>query len=89
MPAGSMQVNNGKTMRQMVLAGVSIARPGGWHVKDDVERGDLVPLLERFNPGDLEVVNAVYVGDGHIHRRVRAFIDHMVETVGSSPCFAG
>jgi DNA-binding transcriptional LysR family regulator len=46
--------------------------------------GALVPLLERFNPGDLEQANAVYVG-GQAPRRVRAFIDYMVETVGASP----
>jgi DNA-binding transcriptional LysR family regulator len=74
--AGRLQVNNGETMRQMVLNGAGIARLSGWHVKDDIERGDLVPLLERFNPGDLEMVNAVYVGGGHIPRRVRAFIDY-------------
>jgi DNA-binding transcriptional LysR family regulator len=85
---GSMQINNGETMRQMVLAGMGIARLGAWHVKDDIERGDLVPQLERFNPGDLEMINAVYVGGGQIPRRVRAFIDYMVETVSSSSAFA-
>jgi len=54
--SGSVQVNNGETMRQMVLAGVGIARLGLWHVADDIERGMLVPLLEKFNPGDLEKV---------------------------------
>lgn len=84
---GSLQVNNGETMRQMVLAGAGIARLGLWHVARDIERGTLVPLLEKFNPGDLELINAVYVGGGPIPRRVRAFIDFMVETVAESPVF--
>jgi DNA-binding transcriptional LysR family regulator len=87
--AGSMQINNGETMRQMVLTGMGIARLGGWHIRNDIERRDLIPLLEKFNPGDLEMINAVYVGGGQIPRRIRAFIEYMVETVSSSSRFAG
>lgn len=86
--AGNIQVNNGETMRQMVLTGVGVARLGRWHVIDDIKRGDLVPLLEKFNPGDLEMINAVYVGGGQLPPRVRAFIDYMVEIVGSSSMFS-
>jgi len=85
--AGSVQVNNGETMRQMVLAGTGIARLGLWHVAEDFKRGALVPLLEKFNPGDLEIISAVQVGGGQVPRRVRAFIDHMAETVAASPLF--
>jgi DNA-binding transcriptional LysR family regulator len=83
--AGSLQVNNGETMRQMVLAGVGIARLGLWHVAADIERGALVALLEDFNPEDLEYVSAVYVGGGLVPRRVRAFIDFMASMVAKSP----
>jgi DNA-binding transcriptional LysR family regulator len=86
--AGSMQINNGETMRQMVIAGAGIARLGRWHVADDIRRADLVPLLEGFNPGDREMINAVYAGGGQLPHRVRAFIDHMVETIASSSLFA-
>ena len=86
--ASSMQFNNGETMRQMVLAGMGIARLGGWHVKDEIERGDLVPILEQFNPGDLEDIHAVYVGGGQVSRRVRAFIEFMAETVSTSSYFS-
>jgi hypothetical protein len=46
-----------------------------------------VPLLEDFNPGDLELVHAVYLGGGNVPGRVRTFVDHMVETLGSSDVF--
>lgn len=85
--AGSIQVNNGETMRQMALAGAGIARLGRWHVAEDIARGDLVPLLEPFNPGDLEMVSAVYLAGGPVPRRVRAFIDHMAGIVAASPRF--
>jgi DNA-binding transcriptional LysR family regulator len=85
--AGSLQVNNGETMRQLVLAGSGIARLGYWHVKADIERGHLLPLLEKYNPGDLEALSAVYVGGGSLAPRVGAFIDHMVEVFRASPAF--
>ncbi len=61
---GSIVVNNGETMKQMVLAGAGIARVGLFHVADEIAATRLIPLLEGFNPGDLELVHAVYVGGG-------------------------
>ncbi|TWB13739.1 LysR family transcriptional regulator [Nitrospirillum amazonense] len=87
--AGSLLVNNGETLRQMALAGIGLARLSHWHVVDAMARGDLVPVLEAYNPGDLETINAVYVGGGQVPRRVRAFIDHMVNVVAASPLFVG
>lgn len=83
--SGSLLVNNGETMRQMVLAGAGIARTGLYHVAADVDSGALVPLLEAYNPGDLELIHAVYVGSGRVPRRVRAFIDHMVDSLADVP----
>jgi DNA-binding transcriptional LysR family regulator len=85
--SGNLQVNNGETMKQLALAGAGIARLGLFHVAAEIKQGSLVPLLEKFNPGDSELVNAVYVGGGHVPRRVRAFIDHMVEAIARSPAF--
>lgn len=86
---GSIVVNNGETMKQMALAGAGIARVGLFHVADDIAAGRLIPLLEDFNPGDLELVHAVYVGGGPLPHRVRAFIEHMVVTLSDSPLLKG
>jgi DNA-binding transcriptional LysR family regulator len=86
---GSIVVNNGETMKQMALAGAGVARVGLFHVADEIATGRLVPLLEDFNPGDLEQVHAVYVGGGPLPHRVRAFIEHMVATLGNSPLLKG
>jgi len=75
-------------MRQLVLADAGVARLARWHIEDDIRRGDLVPLLEEYNAGDLETINAVYVGGGQVSRRVRAFVDYMVTVVSSSPLFS-
>jgi len=36
--------------------------------------------------GDLETIHAIYLG-GHVPGRVRAFIDHIAETLARSPLF--
>lgn len=75
---GDVYVNNGDTMRDLVLAGAGIARLAHYHVAPDFAAGALVPLLEAFNPGDIELLHAIYVGGGNVPRRVRAFIDHLL-----------
>jgi DNA-binding transcriptional LysR family regulator len=84
---GNVQVNNGETMRQIVLEGAGIARLGLWHVAGAIKSGAIVPLLEEFNPGDLEMIHAVYLGGGNLPGSVRAFIDHMIETLAKSDVF--
>ena len=82
---GNLQVNIGTTMRDMVVAGAGIGRLGRFHVEADLAAGRLVPLLEDLNPGDLALVHAVHVGGGTVPRRVRAFVEHMVEGCARSP----
>lgn len=86
---GTIVVNNGETMKQMALAGAGIARVGLFHVADEIAAGRLIPLLENQNPGDLELVHAIYVGGGPLPHRVRAFIEHMVQTLRDSPLLNG
>lgn len=71
-------VGDGETMRRLALDGVGIGRMGRFHVEADIKAGRLVPLLEDLNPGDIEEIHAVYVGQGaHLPARVRAFIDYL------------
>jgi DNA-binding transcriptional LysR family regulator len=76
---GRTTVNNGETMKHLTMAGAGIARLGLFHVCDDIKAGRLVPLLEKFNPGDLELIHAVHLGGGPVPHRIRAFIDFMAE----------
>lgn len=79
---GNATVSDGEAMRLAALSGAGIARLARWHVEPDIVAGRLVPLLEAFNPGDVELTHAVYVGQGkHLPARVRAFLDFLVETV--------
>ncbi|OBQ63582.1 LysR family transcriptional regulator [Mesorhizobium erdmanii] len=79
---GNLMLTDGEAMRLAAIAGAGIARLAHWHVEADIAAGRLVPLLEAFNPGDLEPTHAVYVGQGkHLPARVRAFLDFLAETV--------
>lgn len=82
MPSGNSLVSDGEAMQRLVVAGMGLARLTRFHVKTDIDAGRLIPVLEDFNPGDLEAIHAVFVGhDGQLPARVRAFLDYLVEHV--------
>lgn len=72
---GSIEANNGETLGQLAAAGVGIARVGAFSVAEDIAAGRLLPILEEFNPGDVELIHAVFVGGANTPARVRVFID--------------
>ncbi|KAA1173988.1 LysR family transcriptional regulator [Marinobacter salinexigens] len=76
---GNAQANNGETLVQLALQGVGITRLGDFHIRPELESGRLVRVLEEFNPGDTEAINAVFIGGKTMPARVRVFIDYLVE----------
>lgn len=78
---GNMLVSNGAILRQLCLDGLGLGRVGRFHIEPDIAAGRLVPVLEDFNPGDIEVVHAVFAGHEHLAARIRAFIDFLVEKI--------
>lgn len=79
---GNAQASDGESLRRLALAGLGLARLAAFQVHGDIAAGRLVPVLEDCNPGDLEEVHAVYVGQGgYLPLRVRAFLDFLVEKV--------
>jgi DNA-binding transcriptional LysR family regulator len=74
---GSIEANNGETLGQLAAIGVGIARVGAFSVVQEIADGRLVPILEEFNPGDVEVIHAVFVGGATTPARIRAFVDFM------------
>jgi len=79
---GNIEANNGETLGQLAAAGVGIARVGAFSVVDEIARGDLVPILEDYNPGDVETIHAVFAGGANTPARVRVFVDFLVEQLG-------
>ncbi|MFN3197674.1 MAG: LysR substrate-binding domain-containing protein [Bradymonadia bacterium] len=78
---GRVRVNCGDTLRHLVLAGVGLARLGRFLVRDDLEAGRLVAVLEDHLDEPLEPVHAVFLGDGPLPSRVRVFVDFLAEHV--------
>lgn len=79
---GNTQVGDGEIARQLAVAGVGLARLGRFHTQAEVAAGRLVTVLEDFNAGDIEVIHAVYLGQGgFVPARMRAFIDFLARNV--------
>jgi len=76
---GSVEANNGETLGQLAAAGVGVTRVGAFGVVDEIASGRLVPLLEEYNPGDVEAIHAVFVGGANTPARVRVFVDFLAE----------
>jgi DNA-binding transcriptional LysR family regulator len=74
---------DGEMLRKLALAGAGLVRLSRFHVQADLDAGRLLPLLERFNPGDLAPIHAVYLGKpGRLPARVRALLDFLAAAVG-------
>ena len=76
---GGIEANNGETLGQLAADGVGVARVGAFSVMAEIESGKLVPLLEEFNPGDVEQIHAVFVGGANMPARVRVFVEFLAE----------
>lgn len=76
---GNIEANNGETLGQLAAAGVGITRVGAFSVANEIADGRLVPLLEDYNPGDVELIHAVFVGGANTPARVRAFVDFLAD----------
>lgn len=83
--SGNAQASDGEALRRLAVAGLGLARLAAFQVREDIAAGRLIPVLEAYNPGDLEEVHAVYVGQGgYLPLRVRAFLDFLAERVDMS-----
>jgi DNA-binding transcriptional LysR family regulator len=75
---GRVQISDGEALRRLVLDGAGLARLAAFTVREDIRAGRLVPVMEACNPGDLEEVHAVWLGQGGpLPARVRALLDFL------------
>jgi DNA-binding transcriptional LysR family regulator len=75
--SGNVDANNGDTVAQLAALGLGIARVGAFAVAAEIAQGRLVPILEAFNPGDIEDFHAVLAGGASTPARVRVFVDFL------------
>jgi DNA-binding transcriptional LysR family regulator len=81
-PKGNVKVSDGDTLRTLAVGGVGLVRLASFIVREDIAAGRLVPVLETFNPGDIDELHAVYLGQGGLMPvRIRVFLDFLSQHI--------
>ena len=75
---GNFRANSGYAIRDAVLNGVGIALVPALLVKEQIESGTVVPLLNDYAPDPIKI-SAVYPSNRLIPRKVKLFVDFMKE----------
>lgn len=78
---GSFKANSPRAVAQMVLSGLGIGRCPFYTVAPFLKEGRLTVLFEEFETHVLSLY-AVYPPSRHLTARIRALIDHLVDTLG-------
>ena len=76
---GSFETNNAITLHHAAIAGIGLIRVGNFTVAQSIRDGHLVPVLGDFEAATESNVYAVYPHSRHLSRKVRAFVDMLVE----------
>jgi len=74
--SGNFATNNSQGLRKAALAGYGIVYVPRCCVYEDIQKGDLVPLLTEFNPRKLGIY-AVYPYTRHQPQKIRLLIEHI------------
>jgi DNA-binding transcriptional LysR family regulator len=85
---GNFKTNNSEAMRTALIAGLGITRAPRWLVGDAIAAGDLVSVLEAFQPDPLDIY-AVYPPGRHLPSKVRTFIDYFAHEFKSCASIGG
>lgn len=81
-PSGNVQASDGDALRTLAISGVGLVRLASFIVREDIAANRLVPVLEAFNPGDIDELHAVYLGQGGLLPiRIRAFLDFLAQRI--------
>ena len=81
--APRIRANNGDCLRQFALNGLGLVKIPEFFVKDDLESGQLIAVLEKFVRQDGGIY-AVYPHQRHLSPKVRCFIDYLINNLGTS-----
>lgn len=79
--SGNMACNDGAVLHEWALSGMGLAWRSMWEVRDDLEAGRLVTVLDDFAAPD-NAICALFPQRRHLPLRVRMFIDFLREAYG-------
>lgn len=83
--SGALETDDMDAVRAAVLAGMGIGLLPSYMSGEDFRKGDLVPLLRRFQAGAEAGIHLVYLPNRTLPSRVRALIDFLVARFGPIP----
>jgi DNA-binding transcriptional LysR family regulator len=82
MPESRIRLGDGEALVQAAAAGLGIIQAPTHLVEQEIKRGKLVEVLQRYRPAPLRI-SLVYASHRHIPLRVRALADALLERYGS------
>jgi DNA-binding transcriptional LysR family regulator len=77
--AGNLDCNDGELLHRWALEGLGIAWRSTWEIAPELERGDLVTVLDNFALPAYDIY-AVYPQHRHVPARLRLFVDYLKKT---------
>lgn len=82
--SGNFRANTADALYEAVLSGVGLSRLSTWLVMPDIRAGRLVPVLPEY-PHEFSAYYILYPHRRYLSRKVRAFVDFLVETFTPEP----
>lgn len=79
-----LKASNGEFLRDATVNGLGIALIPTFIAYQEIEKGALVPILDKYHYSSLAVY-AIYPQTRHLSQRVRAFIDFLIKRFEGSP----
>jgi len=81
---GRMQVDSAQGLRRAALAGMGIVMLPEIMLSEDIDTGHLVRLLPEYTP-PVRPLNLIYLRDHRMSRKLRSFVDFVVERFSLKP----
>ncbi|USH05702.1 LysR family transcriptional regulator [Grimontia kaedaensis] len=82
-----LKTDNGEAVRDACINGIGISVCSNWAVHEQLERGELVRILENYQLESDTAIWAVYPSSRQLAPKVRAFIDHFVQRFANLHCW--
>lgn len=76
--SGNCTINSGDALREAAVAGLGLVQGTWWLMREDIEAGAVMRVLEPYAEAGMPV-SILYSANRHVPRKVRAFIDFLVE----------
>ena len=83
---GNPDCNDGEMLHRWSRAGLGLAWRSTWEIQRELNRGELVTVLDEFALPDYDV-RAVYPQQRHIPAKVRFFVEHLKRIYGMPGCW--